>query len=189
MRLWATLACALSVRLAEQALEALESPGDITRVITSLDALQQGVTDETKARLLVMNGQKSWCEDTVAEKKTAIEDAKDGAEQATTELQQAESEVSSATAKVEEVKKSISTSSGELSELEKKFDSKKAEYKEALKKLTEAREESRRACWARPPQSCRWSPRTSKSCAPSTRSFSAVRRRRSCSWAPKPRRR
>lgn len=141
MRLWATLACALSVRLGEQALEALESPGDITRVITSLEALQTGVSDETKARLLVMNGQKSWCEDTVAEKKKAIEDADEGAAQATTELQQAESEVSSATAKVEEVKKSISTSSGELSELEKKFDSKKAEYKEALKKLTEAREE------------------------------------------------
>jgi len=141
MRLWATLACALSVRLAEQALEALESPGDITRVITSLEALQQGVVDETKARLLVMNGQKSWCEDTVGEKKKAIEDAKDGAEQATTELQQAESEVSSSTAKVDEVKRSISTASTELSELEKKFDSKKAEYKEALKKLTEARED------------------------------------------------
>jgi len=139
MRLWATLACALSVRLAEQALEALESPGDITRVITSLEALQQGVVDETKARLLVMNGQKSWCEDTVGEKKKAIEDAKDGAEQATTELQQAESEVSSSTAKVDEVKRSIATASTELSELEKKFDSKKAEYKEALKKLTEAR--------------------------------------------------
>jgi DNA repair exonuclease SbcCD ATPase subunit len=139
MRLWATLACALSVRLAEQALEALESPGDITRVITSLEALQQGVVDETKARLLVMNGQKSWCEDTIAEKKKAIEDAKDSAEQATTELQQAESEVSSSTAKVEEVKRSISTASTELSELEKKFDSKKASYKEALKKLTEAR--------------------------------------------------
>jgi chromosome segregation ATPase len=139
MRLWATLACALSVRLAEQALQALESPGDITRVITSLEALQQGVVDETKARLLVMNGQKSWCEDTVAEKKKAIEDAKDGAEQATTELQQAESEVSSSTAKVDEVKRSISTASTELSELEKKFDSKKAAYKEALKKLTEAR--------------------------------------------------
>jgi hypothetical protein len=140
MRLWATLACALSVRLAEQALEALESPGDITRVITSLDALQQGVTDETKARLLVMNGQKSWCEDTIAEKKKAIEDATEGADQAGTELAQAESEVSSATSKVEEVKRSISTASTELSELEKKFDSKKAEYKEALKKLTEARE-------------------------------------------------
>jgi len=139
MRLWATLACALSVHLAEQALEALESPGDITRVITSLEALQQGVYDETKARLLVMNGQKSWCEDTVAEKKKAIEDADDGAAQATTELAQAESEVKSSTAKVEDVKRSISTASTELSELEKKFDSKKADYKEALKKLTEAR--------------------------------------------------
>merc|ERR1719440_2737334 len=86
-----------------------------------------------------MNGQKSRCEDTVAEKKKAIDDASEGGQQATTELQQAESEVSSSTAKVDEVKKTIATASTELSELEKKFDSKEAEYKEALKKLTEAR--------------------------------------------------
>jgi len=136
---WAVLAVALGARIGEQALAALESPGDITRVITSLDALVQAVADETKARLVVSNGVKSWCEDTISEKKHAIDSSKDSAEQAGVDLAAAEAEVESSTAKVDEVKRAITAANGELSELEKKFDKQKAEYKEALKALTDAR--------------------------------------------------
>lgn len=142
--LW-VLALALGARIGEQALAALESPGDITRVITSLDALVQAVADETKARLVVSNGVKSWCEDTISEKKHAIDSSNDAAEQAGVDLAAAEANVESSTAKVDEVKRAITAANGELSELEKKFDTQKAEYKEALKALTDARSDVQEA--------------------------------------------
>jgi chromosome segregation ATPase len=132
-------ASALRTEVAD-ALENLKSTGDISRVTDSLKALVQSVADETKARLVVTHGAASWCEDTLAAKKKAVEDASEAGTEATAELQDAEAKGSAAKEKVEEIKRSIGSAEGELSELEKDFDGKKAAYKDALKKLTEAQE-------------------------------------------------
>lgn len=115
--------------------------GDVGRVTESVKALVTSVADETKARLVVTNNQASWCEDTLAAKSKAVDDAKEAGEQATVELQSAEAKAASGKEKVQELKRAITAAEGELGELEKDFDGKKAAYKEALQKITEAQEE------------------------------------------------
>lgn len=139
---WVLVAAASALRTeVADALARLGGTGDIGRVTESLNALVQSVADETKARLTVSHATAAWCEDTIAEKKTVIENAREAATQATADLQNADAKAAAANEKVEEVKRGIATTSTELSELEKKFDGKKAAYKEALKTLVEAQEE------------------------------------------------
>jgi len=118
----------------------VNSPGDIGRVTESLNALIDGIADETKARIHVTQGTASWCEDTIALKKDTIRKTDEGAEQAKVDLEAADADRAAAEQKVSDIKSNIVQEDTALGELEKKFDGMKADHKKALAEIATARE-------------------------------------------------